>query len=106
MHLVSQRYDGASVMSGCCNGVQTQIKKKALQALYVHCNAHSLNFCLVDSVKAVPKSAIFFALLEVLYCLLSSSKIHSSIIKSLSLKNSNYDCRSCQTQDGLLGIVL
>ena len=58
-HLVSQWYDGTSIMSGCCNGVQTQIKKKAPQALYIHGNAHGLNLCLVDSVKAVPESAIF-----------------------------------------------
>ena len=49
--LVSQGYDGASVMSGKNNGVQKRIKEVAPQAMYVHCHAHCLNLVLVDCVK-------------------------------------------------------
>lgn len=49
--IVSQGYDGASVMSGCCSGVQQRIRELAPQAIYVHCHAHCLNLVLVDCVK-------------------------------------------------------
>ena len=40
-----QAYNGTSNMSGIRNGVQALVKREAKQALYVHCFAHSLNFC-------------------------------------------------------------
>ena len=75
--MVSQGYDGASVMSGGCSGVQTRIREIAPQAIYVHCNAHCLNLCLVDCAKAVCEASEFFASLESLYVFLSSSKCHT-----------------------------
>ena len=53
--IVSQGYDGASVMSGHCLGVQQRIKQVAPQAVYVHCHAHCLNLALVDTVKGYKK---------------------------------------------------
>ena len=41
--IVSQEYDGASVMSGCCSGMQQRIRQVAPKAIYVHCYAHCLN---------------------------------------------------------------
>ena len=35
--LVSQGYDGASVMSGQFSGVQTRVRKFAPFAVYIHC---------------------------------------------------------------------
>ena len=67
-YIVSQGYDGASVMSGNCSGVQTRIREVAPQAIYVHCNAHCLNLCLVDSICEIVS---FFASLEALYVFLS-----------------------------------
>ena len=66
-YIVSQGYDGASVMSGNCTGVQTRIREVAPQAIYVHCNAHCLNLCLVDSTKAICEASEFFASLETVY---------------------------------------
>ena len=51
--IVSQAYDGASVMSGRCSGVQKRIKEVAPVAIYIHCYAHCLNLALVDSTKHV-----------------------------------------------------
>ena len=65
--IVSQGYDGASVMSSNCSGVQTRIREVTPQAIYVHCNAHCLNLCLVDSTKAICEASEFFAFLETLY---------------------------------------
>lgn len=35
--MVCQCYDGASVMSGSCSGVQRQVKEFASNAVYIHC---------------------------------------------------------------------
>ena len=75
-YLVSQGYDGASVMSGRCAGVQQKIRDIAPQAIYIHCTAHVLNLVLVDSSKCVSGAAEFFALLQSLYTFMSSSKVH------------------------------
>ena len=75
-NLVGQGYDGASVMSGTCSGVQTRIKKEAKHAFYVHCNAHCLNLVLVDCVKKVPEAGEFFSLLQHLYVFMSGSYVH------------------------------
>ena len=40
--IVPQGYDGASVMSCCCSGVQQRIRELVAQAIYVHCHAHCL----------------------------------------------------------------
>ena len=49
--IVSQDYDGASVMSGKNTGVQKRIAEIVPQAIYIHCFAHILNLVLVDSAK-------------------------------------------------------
>ena len=74
--IVSQGYDGASVMSGNCSGVQTWLKEFAPHAIYIHCHAHILNLVLVDSVKAVPDATQYFALVESLYAFLYTTKVH------------------------------
>jgi len=75
--IVSQGYDGASVMSGKISGVQQCIKEHAPMAVYIHCYAHCLNLVLVDSTKLVPEASEFFTLLELLYVFMSASKAHT-----------------------------
>ena len=65
-NIISHGYDGASVMSGCCSGIQQCIKEIAPQAVYVHCYAHCLNLVLVDCTKSVPDASEFFSLMETL----------------------------------------
>ena len=79
--IVSQGYDGASVMSGHCTGVQQRVKQVAPRALYVHCYAHCLNLVLVDTTKTVPQASEFFALMETLYVFISTSKAHTVYIQ-------------------------
>ena len=76
--LVSQGYDGASVMSGQFSGVQTRVRKFAPFAVYIHCYAyaHVLNLVLVDSVRSVQPAFEFFVLLEALYVFISTAKVH------------------------------
>ena len=73
--MVSQGYDGASVMSGACSGVQKRVREYAPYAIYIHCYAHVLNLVLVDSVKSVQSASEFFSLLEALYVFISTSKV-------------------------------
>ena len=74
--IVSQGYDGASVMSGKCSGVQQRIKEVAPQAIYVHCYAHCLNLALEDTTRSITEASDFFALMQTLYVFMSSSKAH------------------------------
>ena len=62
--LVSQTYDGASVMSSELNGVQAKIKEKFPEAMFTHCYAHKLNLVLAHSAKSISECKIFFKTLE------------------------------------------
>ena len=48
-----QGYDGAINMSGA-NGVQGRISAENSKAVYVHCNSHILNLCIVDACSLPP----------------------------------------------------
>ena len=74
--IVSQGYDGASVMSGRCSGVQERLREFAPHAIYIHCYAHTLNLVLVDCAKVVQSVREFFCLLEQLYVFVSTTKAH------------------------------
>jgi len=75
--IVSQGYDGGSVMSGTCSGMQQRLKEVSPSVVYIHCYAHKLNLAIVDCVKSIQFACDFFCLLEVLYVLISTSKLHS-----------------------------
>lgn len=45
-----QCYDGAANMSGCRSGVQARVRALQEEAMYVHCNAHSMNLAFQDAV--------------------------------------------------------
>ena len=79
--IVSQGYDGASVMSGRCSGVQQRIRKVAPHAVYIHCYAHNLNLGLVDCVKGNSDAREFFSLIQAVYIFISSSKAHTIYIE-------------------------
>ena len=122
--IVSQGYDGASVMSGRCSGVQARVAEVVPQAIYIHCFAHVLNLVLVDSAKAISDAADFFALLEALYVFVSSTKAHSVFISKQKelhhdkptrelqqLSDTRWACRHsavdalCYTYDALLATL-
>ena len=96
MSMVSQGYDGAAVMSGHCSGVQARIRQVAPKALYVHCNAHCLNLCLVDCAKSVSCAAEFFVLVQNIYVFLSSSKCHAIYVSEQSGLYSGKSIRQLQ----------
>ncbi|KAL2102554.1 hypothetical protein ACEWY4_001722 [Coilia grayii] len=62
--VVAQSYDGAAVMSGSVQGVQSRFRKNHPEAIYVHCYAHDLNLVLCHTCKAIPEASSFFEMLE------------------------------------------
>ncbi|XP_076057610.1 zinc finger MYM-type protein 1-like [Oratosquilla oratoria] len=52
--LVRQTYDGAAVMAGTLNGVQSKLRDKGFKhAHFIHCYAHKLNLVLSKSAEKV-----------------------------------------------------
>ena len=94
--IVSQGYDGASVMSGRCAGVQQKICEVVPHATYVHCYAHCLNLVLVDSTKCVSEASDFFSLMETLYSFLSRSVTHAIFLQKQSELQPNKPQRQLQ----------
>ena len=122
--IVSQGYDGASVMSGRCAGVQQKICEVVPHAAYVHCYAHCLNLVLVDSTKSVLEASNFFSLMELLYVFLSRSVTHAIFLRKQSelqpdksqrqlqrLSDTRWSCRYlavdavCSTFDSVLATL-
>lgn len=62
--LIGQCFDGATVMSGHLNGLQSKIKEIAPQAVFIHCLAHRLNLLLQQSCNSISQCRIFFATLS------------------------------------------
>ncbi|KAL4119183.1 hypothetical protein QTP88_012028 [Uroleucon formosanum] len=80
---IAQSYDGASVMSGCNNGVQSKIRELSKNACpYVHCYAHRLNLVLVDTAKKVEALDEIIGLLEAIYAFQSSTIRHNAFIQA------------------------
>ncbi|KAL4091374.1 hypothetical protein QTP88_026073 [Uroleucon formosanum] len=67
MNCIGQCYDGASVMSGQYSGVQERIRSKVPHAIYVHCYAHRLNLCLLQTLQNIPHLCNFFNTIQNLY---------------------------------------
>lgn len=62
--LIAQTYDGAAVMSGQHNGLQSLVRSKYENAIFVHCYAHKLNLVLKQSVEYIKDCKIFFSTLS------------------------------------------
>ena len=118
--IVYQGYDGASVMSGMCSGVQQRLKEVSPCAVYIHCYAHKLNLALVDCVKSNKFACDFFCLLEALMysfrlpkCLWQSKRSCSQRSRHIGSKNchTRWACRQgavnaiCCTYDSVLSTL-
>ena len=66
--VVSQTYDGASVMSGHVGGVQTLFSHLCGKEVpYIHCYCHRLKLVIDELLKTVPSVSDHFSLLSALY---------------------------------------
>jgi hypothetical protein len=81
--LVAQTYDGAAVMSGELNGLQSKIKSTAPQALFIHCYAHRLNLVLQDAVGEIQEVKIFFATLSGISVFFSKSTKRTNVLNRI-----------------------
>ncbi|XP_077301052.1 zinc finger MYM-type protein 1-like [Arctopsyche grandis] len=62
--LVAQGYDGAATFSGHLNGLQSLVKMKCPNAIFIHCYTHRLNLVLSQSVNFIKECKIFFKTLH------------------------------------------
>lgn len=62
------------MISGCFSGVQKKIRSIVPQAIYIHCYAHRLNLCLVQTLKSVISINDFFETVQGIYKLLMNSQ--------------------------------
>ena len=101
--MVSQGYDGASVMSGNCSGVQLQINERCPYAIYILCCAYILNLVLVDCSKRFSLLTTFF---ESLYVFMAASKAHSMFVATQKRSHPYKPYYELMTHAELAGMVL
>lgn len=103
---VGQTYDGATVMSGSVNGVQTLIRQEVSPlAQYVHCFAHRLNLVVLNVVHELQPIFECLSLLQKLYNFVSCASIHpiwvhlqeERNLKVMELKSISETRWSCQS---------
>ncbi|KAE9543892.1 hypothetical protein AGLY_001870 [Aphis glycines] len=82
-NLRGQCYDGAASMRGSYKGVQARIKVENPLAIYVHCNAHILNLCLVDLAKQVCHLRNVFGTLNVLHNFVGASSKRQTLFEKM-----------------------
>lgn len=88
MNCIEQCYDGASVISGEYSGVQERIRTEVPHAIYVHCYAHRLNLCLVQTLQNIPYICNFFNTVQNLYKFIMNSQIRYELyVKAQKDKN-------------------
>ena len=81
--LVTQTYDGASVMSSELNGVQAKIKEDVPEAMFLHCYPLKLNLVLLHSAKCMPECKAFFKTLEGLSAFSSKSTKRTHLLDNV-----------------------
>lgn len=81
--LIAQTYDGASVMAGHLNGVQTKVREVIPEAVFVHCYSHKLNLVLSQSTSLIKQCKIFFSTLSGLVAFFSHSSKRTSLLDSV-----------------------
>nr|CAI5827286.1 unnamed protein product [Callosobruchus analis] len=81
--LIAQTYDGAAVMSGDFDGLQSKIKNIAPHALFTHCYAHKLNLVLSKACNGIKEVRIFFSNLSGFSSFFSKSSKRSEVLNRI-----------------------
>ncbi|KAL4120834.1 hypothetical protein QTP88_013452 [Uroleucon formosanum] len=84
--LRGQCYDGAASLRGAYKGVQSRIKEENPLALYVHCNAHILNLCLLDLSKQISHVRNVFGTLSTLHNFINASSKRQAVFDNMRSK--------------------
>jgi len=83
-YMLSQCYDGASVMSGTKGGVQALMQKKLNRTIpYVHCYNHQLHLVIVKAVSEVTEIGQFFDQCRLIHKVFNTFKINSLYTKAI-----------------------
>lgn len=85
-YLYGQGYDGASNMAGRFKGVQTIVRSKYPNAIYVHCAAHSLNLA-VSTASGIKPIRNCLGVNEKVYNFFNTPKRNSVLLNTI--ENSN-----------------
>ncbi|KAM3621706.1 uncharacterized protein V6R79_014779 [Siganus canaliculatus] len=113
-NILSQCYDGASVMSGVRGGVQALLQKKLARYVpYIHCYNHQLHLVVVHAMQSEPCAKRFFDLSGSLYKFFQhhhvSQKYDAPHLKRLlEIRwTSHYEVTRCivENQDHILSIL-
>ncbi|XP_026821268.1 zinc finger MYM-type protein 1-like [Rhopalosiphum maidis] len=87
--VVCQTYDGASVMAGEKNGVQSIIQNIYPMAIFIHCYAHQLNLVLLHGAKSIKDVKLFIPDLTMFHTFFSRSSKRSSLLREQGFKLPN-----------------
>ena len=82
-YIVGQCFDGASSVRGKSKGVANRVIQLVPTALYVHCNGHVLNLCLVDVSEGVVHVRNNFGIVKSLYALIETSPKKHKVFEDL-----------------------
>lgn len=94
--MLSQCYDGASVMSGDKGGIQKIIQRKLNKNIpYVHCFNHRLHLVIIATIRSVQMASNFFDQLRMIYNFLSRHKVKqfyegNAILKTIDIRWSGH----------------
>ena len=81
-----QCYDGASTMSGHISGVAARILQTESRAVFTHCQMHSLNLAIQDTMSSISQFRDFFNLMQELVVFLRDSSQRCEIVKTVALQ--------------------
>jgi hypothetical protein len=82
-NIVGQYYDGASTMRSTYKGVATRLINIVPTGLYIHCNGHILNLCLIDVAQAVVPVRNTFDIMKSLYNLIEGSAKRHKVFEDI-----------------------
>lgn len=87
--LVCQTYDGASVMAGEKNGVQSIIQNIYPMAIFIHCYAHQLNLVLLHGAKTIKDIKLFISNLTMFHSFFSRSSKRNELLREQGFRLPN-----------------
>jgi hypothetical protein len=86
LRIISQCYDGASVMSGRHGGVQAILQNRLNKTIpYVHCSNHKLHLVVVNAVSQNQSVSDYFDICSKLYCFTRKPNV-AAVYKGTTLK--------------------
>lgn len=113
-NIISQCYDGASVMSGVRGGVQALLQQKVGKDIpYIHCYNHQLHLAVVHAMQAEPCAKNFFDLSGSLHSFFHRHYVSQnynvpSLKRLLEIRwTSHHDVTKClmQNEDAIMKIL-